>query len=134
MKTGKRQQHLTWSLLVVLVVYLLSLCTLNPQVHAALLSQVARTHHSAAGHCALPSSSSPAQSSDTIPACCAWVNLHKTATLSPIQLNISPLPLFFSLLPRTSPLSSALQTLPLVLVLYASHPPPLYLWHAALLI
>jgi hypothetical protein len=135
MKTRKRQRHLTWSLLVALVVYLLSLCTLNPRVHAVLLSQIAQAHHSATGHCTLPSSSSPGQKGgSTIPACCAWVNMHRAAPLSSIQLDLSPLTVLLFLSPKIPPLSNVTQPSSLIPVLHASHPPPLYLWHAALLI
>jgi hypothetical protein len=60
--------------------------------------------------------------------------MHKTATLSPIQLNLAPLTVLLFLSPKITPLSNVMQALPLVLALHPSHPPPLYLRHAALLI
>lgn len=149
MRTEKRHQHISWCMLLVLVVYFLSLCTLSPRVHAELLYQAAWAHHTSTGHCTLPSSAPkppgplsptqksstiPAQRSGTVPVCCALANLHRATTVSPIQIDIPPFSFLFSLRPKTAPLAGEMQLFHLVLALHSSHPPPLYLLHTALLI
>ena len=145
----KRHQHIGWCLLLVLIVHFLSLCTLSPQVHAELLSQAARAHHTSVEHCTRPSSvpafpnpfspvqkssTSPAQRSSTIPICCALVLMHKATTVSPLQIGIPYFSLSFLLLSPKVPLAGAIQTLHPSFALYSFHSPPLYLLHTALLV
>jgi hypothetical protein len=80
------------------------------------------------------SSTIPAQRSGTVPVCCALVNLHRATIISPIQIDISHLPLPLPLLPKATSLAGEMQLFHLVLALHSSHPPPLYLLHTALLI
>ena len=146
---GKRRRLLSGGLLLFLVIYFLSLCTLSPQVHAELLYQAAWAHHTSVGHCTLPSSApkppgpfsptqnsstTPAQRSSTIPVCCALMNLYKATTVSPIQIDIPPFPFLFPLPPKAPSLAGEMQLFRLVLALHPSRPPPLYLLHTALLI
>jgi hypothetical protein len=146
-KIGKQIRYLSKGLLLILVVHFLSLCTLSPQVHAALLYQSARALHSPTGHCALPSSghsgplsptptsnTTPAQESNAHPACCAVVFMHKATTISPIQVHI---PFFLSTLflsARAPSPSEEMPPLPLMPTRDSASPPPLYLLHAVLLI
>ena len=54
--TTKEKQHLcfTWSVVLFLVSYSLSLCTLSPLVHANAVHPAGQTQHSPAKHCARP--------------------------------------------------------------------------------
>src|SRR6266545_543599 len=139
---GKRQQHIDWCLLLVLIVHFLSLCTLSPQVHADLLSQAARAHHVSVGHCAHPSSapappnpfspaqknsSTPAQRSGTIPVCCALVLIHRATTVSPMQIGIPYFAMSLLLSPKVTLLDEAIQAFHPVFALHSFHSPPLYL-------
>jgi len=149
LRTGKRHQHLSWCLLLFLVVHFLSLCTLSPRVHAELLYQAAWAPHTSTGHCTLPSSApkppgplgptqnsstTPAQRSDTIPVCCALVLMHRATTVSPMQIGIPYLSLSLPLSPKVTPAVGAIQTLHLAFALHSFHSPPLYLLHTALLV
>lgn len=146
---GKRRRLFNGELLLFLVIYFLSLCTLSPRVHAELLYQAAWAHHTPAGHCTLPSSApkppgslgptqnsstTPAQRSGTVPVCCALALMHRATTVSPIQLDTPPFPFLFLLPPKVAPLPGEMQLFHLVLALHSFHPPPLYLLHTALLI
>jgi hypothetical protein len=52
-RATRRRRRLTWEVLSVFVLSFLHLCTLSPQVHAALMSQLSRAERvSATGHCA----------------------------------------------------------------------------------
>jgi hypothetical protein len=140
--TKKRYQCLHWSLLSVVAFYFLSLCTINPLLHADLVSQVKQTaHRTAVGHCSRPAAAQQATnplSADhegtTVPVCCELVRTHKTTSASSAQS--IPLPM---LTPALLPLDSSLvgwrvEGLFLLDTLHPALSSPLYLLHATLLI
>lgn len=93
-RATKRRKCLTWEVLSVFVLSFLHLCTLSPQVHAALMSQLPRADRvSATGHCASP----PAASQSTIPftghhqpttepVCCSLMGAQKGRVVSSVQV------------------------------------------------
>jgi hypothetical protein len=125
-----------------LAIYFLNLCTLNPYLHAATLRQVMQSQQSGAGHCARPFvtaqtlDSHPANHEPgTEPLCCELRGAQNKALLvAPLQIDASPLPLIEFLPPAVAVLTKGVQFLPLIQAEHSSHPPPLYLLHAALLI
>jgi hypothetical protein len=138
----KRQHCFSWGLLLVVIVYFLSLCTLSPLVHADLVSQVKQTaHRTAVGHCSRPVTAPQATnplSADhertTVPLCCELVKTHKTTSASSVQ-SISLPVLTLALLPLDSSLLGwRVEGLSLLDILHPSLSPPLYLLHATLLI
>ena len=141
-KARKRHQYVHWSVLSFVVFYFLSLCTINPLLHADLVSQVEQTaHRTAVGHCSRPAAAQQATnplSADhertTVPVCCELVRTHKTTSASSAQS--IPLPM---LTPALLPLDSSLvgwrvEGLFLLDTLHPALSPPLYLLHATLLI
>jgi hypothetical protein len=129
-------------MLLLLAIYFLSLCTLNPQVHAATLRHPVQTQRSSAGHCARPSPVPQAtvplpadHERTTEPLCCELRGAHnKALRTASVQTDTTPF-LFFTLLPPDNGvLTREVQPLHIIWALHFSRPPPLYLLHAVLLI
>jgi hypothetical protein len=141
-KRRQHQQYVSGSVLVFLASYLLSLCTLNPLVHAETLHHAVQTQQSATGHCARPSAvpqtSTPHATDhqgETEPLCCAMRGGNgKVILRSSLQIDVPPL-LFLTLAPfDTGRLAVYAQPLPILPALPSFRPPPLYLSYAALLL
>lgn len=141
-RKGTRQQCLSWGVLLFLASYSLSLCTLNPLVHADTLRRAAQTQHPSAGHCSQPATIPQAtvpRAADherpTAPLCCDLRGRHnKVLRTSSRQADTTPL-LLLTRLPRDiCLLTGEVQSLHLIQSLPSSRPPPLYLFHSVLLI
>lgn len=141
-KARRRYQYVHWSVLSCIVFYFLSLCTINPLLHAELISQVEQTdRHTAVGHCTPPAAAQQAKDAfaaehdrTTVPVCCELVRTHKTTKASSVQLVPPPLcgP---ALLPPDSRTGAWRKTgLYTINPLHSSLSPPLYLLHATFLI
>ena len=138
----KQRQYLRSGIALFLATYFLNLCTLNPHLHAAMIRQVSLSQQAQAGHCARPfvapqtPDSHPANHEQrTEPLCCELRGAqNKTLRVAPTQIDASPLPLIMLLPPAVAVLTGGVQLLPLIEAEHSSHPPPLYLLYAALLI
>ena len=138
----KQRQYLRPGIAMFLATYFLNLCTLNPHVHAATLRQVSLSQQAQAGHCARPfvapqaPESHPANHEQrTEPLCCELRGAQNKALLvAPLQIDASPLPLMVFIPPLGAMLTKGVPCLPVLQAVHSSHPPPLYLLHAALLI
>jgi hypothetical protein len=139
-KAGKRRRYLSWSLLLSLAVYFLSLCTLSPRVHADTLRRAAQARHPSAGHCSVPSAAprtaaplTASHEGTTGPLCCDLRGLHNRATSdSATQTALAPVSLCSLLLPDTVRRKG--RPVPIIQERHYAHPPPLYLVHGAFLI
>jgi hypothetical protein len=141
-RMGRRQRQLSWSLLPLLAVYFLSLCTLNPHVHATTLRQSVQTQHPATGHCARPSAipqtAAPLpvnHDRPTEPLCCELRGVSNKVT-SPFfsQADTSPLSILAVLLPGGETRAEEAQRVHCSQPLHSSRPPPLYLLHTTFLL
>lgn len=138
----KQRQYLRSGIALFLATYFLNLCTLNPHVHAATLRQVSQSQQAQDGHCARPfvapqaPESHPANHEQrTEPLCCELRGAqNKALRVAPLQIDASPLPLMVFLPPLGAMLTKGVQCLPVLQAAHSSHPPPLYLLYAALLI
>lgn len=142
MKQAKQQPRLSLGLLLLFTSYALSLCTLNPRVHADTLQQAAQVFHTTEGHCSRPSQTSQAATPlpsgsqrTTEPWCCELRGgANRTIPVSPVQIDIPPL-LLLTLVPLDADeLVKKVQLLPILQAPHSSHSPPLYLANATLLI
>lgn len=141
-RAGGRQRQLSGSLVLLLAVYFLSLCTQCTLVHAGLFShQAAQTHRTSAAHCSLPSvapeTACPLTSdheNSSEPVCCKLMGVGKAISPVPLQLDCSPLLTLTSLLPAVNTPAWGVHQLHGVRVGHFFHPPPLYLLHATFLI
>jgi hypothetical protein len=140
-KTGVRQRRISWGVLFSLVGYFLSLCTLNPLVHAATLHQSGSGQSAIPDHCKqLPSATLPSpptadHQTTPEPLCCEFrggQNKALSSSFAPIDF----LPLFVRFLFPCDAKSVVAEapSLHAIHALHASRPPPLYLLYAALLI
>jgi hypothetical protein len=140
--TGIRQRCLSWGVLLSFAVYMLSLCTLSPFVHADIVRQSRSGQQASTGHCTQPPGvaqrSSPLAADHEKtgePLCCELRGeLNKALPSSLTQADFLLLFMFF--LP---PFDSALVRVGMqsphgIRAPHSSHPPPLYLVHATLLI
>lgn len=142
-RATKRRRRLTWEVLSVFVLSFLHLCTLSPQVHAALMSQLPRADRvSATGHCASPPAASHSTTPftdhhqpTTEPVCCNLMGEQKGRVVSPVQAEFFPV---LWLVHRSFTAESfawrvshncVMQILPLT-----RHCPSLYLLHTLLVI
>lgn len=140
-KTGKQQQHLNLSMVLFLVSYSLSLCTLSPLIHADTVRRGGQTQHSSTEHCARPitvpqTATSPTTNRNRMPEplCCELRSeANKTIPVSSVQIDIPPL-FLLTLLPLADELSRKVQLLPILQAPHSSRPPPVYLLHATFLI
>ena len=138
----KQRQYLRSGIALFLATYFLNLCTLNPHLHAAMIRQVMQRQQSGVAHCTRPvvtpqaPNSHPANHEQrTEPLCCELRGAqNKALRVAPTQIDASLLPLVLHRPPAVAVLTGGGQFLPLVQADHASHPPPLYLLHAALLI
>jgi hypothetical protein len=97
-RATRRRRRLTWEVLSVFVLSFLHLCTLSPQVHAALMSQLSRAERvSATGHCASPPAASQSTTPftdhhqpTTEPVCCNLMGAQKGRVVSPVQAEFFP--------------------------------------------
>ena len=141
-KKEKQRQCLMSGVAVFLATYLLNLCTLNPHLHAAMIRQVRQSQQVWAGHCARPFVTPPTPDSHpanheqrTEPLCCELRGAQsKALRVAPPRSDASPLPLIMFLPPVAEVPTRGVSFLPLIQVEHSSHPLPLYLLHAALLI
>ena len=141
MKRTTDQQRLSWGVLLCVVTYFLSLCTLSPSVHADLLSHTAQGPRPTVGHCATPSpvpkAASPAaadQENTTVPLCCGLVGTNKSTRASSAQA--APL---LVLTPIILPIDVTRfiwgrEKIAAAVTLHPSLSPPLYILYIALLI
>ena len=139
-KAIRRFRFLSWGLLTFLLSYFLSLCVLSPQAHAALILQTAQNQQNTTRHCPAPASArdasgsrSPGQQDTRLPVCCAVVSLQKATKAASLLVDFFPVV-------ATSPLCKTLRVAwqepshnP-THSHYTPHSPPLYLFHAVLLI
>ena len=138
----KQQQCLSWGVVLFLASDFLSLCTLNPHVHAAILRQAAANQPLAAGHCARPSvvpqpvgPLTADHERPTEPLCCEMRGAHnKALRASSVQTDAAPFLLLTLLPPDIGTLTGEVQSLHIIQALRLSRPPPLYLVYTALLI
>src|SRR5207249_373776 len=114
----------------------LSLCTLSPPVHAALLSRAMQAHGTSGHHCARPSpaSESPAAPATShrgtaTPLCCALMKGQKAVGTSPVRSDTAPVVLL-DLPPNAGCLAREVYKSHASLTLHSSSPPRLYLVHA----
>jgi len=141
-KTRNRQQRLNWAVVLFLVSYSLSLCTLSPLVHAGTVHGAEQTRHSSAEHCARPftvpqttAPQTPGHESTPEPFCCELRGANnKMISASSTWTGASPLVFADLLPPHVHELIREEQVLDLIQALHSSRPPPLYLLHAAFLI
>jgi hypothetical protein len=141
-RKDKQRQYLRSGIALLLATYFLNLCTLNPHLHAAMLRQAKQSQQAKSGHCARPlvtpqtSDSHPTNHGQrTEPLCCEQRGTqNKTLLVAPLQIDTSLLPLGEILSPAAAVLARGVQFQPLVQAEHSSHPPPLYLIHAVLLI
>ena len=140
-KAIRRSAILSWGLLTFLTPYFLSLCVLNPQLHAELVHQAAQAYQTSARHCPLPAStpehagSFPSRQEGTSrQVCCSLVGTYKAIKVSALQPDLCPVLTVRLLLPETGSLLQEGHSQHLVSTVHSANPPPLYLLHAALLI
>lgn len=135
MKQAKQQPRLSLGLLLLFTSYALSLCTLNPRVHADTLQQAAQVLHTAEGHCSRPSRTAQGSQQTTEPWCCELRGgTNRTIPVSPVQIDIPPLRLLTLAPLDADELVKKIQLLPILQAPHSSHSPPLYLVNATLLI
>ena len=140
--TRKRQHSFSWGLLSFLGVYFLSLCAQCPLVSAdPFPRQVVQAHHTSAEHCSHPSAAQQTagplaadHERTTVPVCCNLMGANKATIASSIQTAPAPLQVMIPLPQDSGFLAKEVQPLHLLQALHSSHPPPLYLLHASLLI
>lgn len=141
-KRRRRQQYLSGLVLLFLASYFLSLCTLNPLVHAEILRHAVQTRPSATGHCSRPSAVlhvSLPHAADRHrqhePLCCEMRKINgKIIPASSVQIEIPPL-LFFILAPLDADrMTDNVRPLSISHALHSSRPPPLYLLYITLLL
>jgi hypothetical protein len=140
MAAKTRKQRLTWGVLLSFVTYFLSLCTLNPLVHAGTLHHTPQTKRLAAEHCSMPSAapqtatpSSAEPERKATPLCCDLRGLHNRATADP-SIQTDTAPLHVCSLRLSEIVNEKVQFVHIIQARYYSHSPPLYLFHATLLI
>lgn len=141
-KARRRHQYVHWSVLSCVAFYFLSLCTINPLLHAELVSQLEQTdHYTTVGHCTPPAAARQARDPlaaehdrTAVPVCCELVRTHKTTKASSVLL--VPPPLFGpALLPPDLGTGAWRKTGSHTIgTLHSSLSPPLYLLHATFLI
>jgi hypothetical protein len=138
----RRQYSLSWGVLLSFAVYMLSLCTLSPFVHADTLRRSIPGQHNTPGHCTqppgvpLPSAPfTPDHEKAPAPLCCELRGWHNKA-LSDSFADTDFLPLLVHLLLPFDAIQrvNAASSLHHIQALRFSRPPPLYLSHAALLL
>jgi len=139
-KAIQRSHFLSWGLLTFLLSYSLSLCVLSPQAHAALILQAAQNQHTTR-HCSAPASvrdardsRSPGQEDTRLPVCCAVVSLQKATKATSLLDDFFPAVVVISFLCETlRAVWDASSHYPAHSD-YSPYSPPLYLFHAVLLI
>ena len=141
-RTGRRQQCLSWGVLLFLIAYFLNLCTVSPRVHAASVGRSSSDQQASAEHCAqshrvaqppAPGAANHEQRED--PFCCALRSENnKTVPSFLIRADFLPVVEHLFLPSSTALVSGCVQSLYSLHALHSSHPPPLYLIHAVLLI
>jgi hypothetical protein len=135
-----RQRYLGWGVVCFLTVHTLSLCTLNPMVHAETLHHAVHGQQVTSGHCALPSNAVPTTASHSAPLpntpeplCCKLRGADNKTLFSAPQL-IAAFPYILTgLFPPKDKGSGYFLFLPQMQVRPCSQVPP-YLLHRTLLI
>jgi len=140
-KGVRRRRYVCWGVVCFLTVHTLSLCTLNPAVHAETLHHAAQGRQVTTGHCAPPSTAAHTTASHSTPLpntpeplCCKLRGTdNKTLFSSPHLMTAFPYVLT-GLVPTEDRGSGHFPFLPQMQVRRCSHAPPPYLLHCALLI
>ena len=139
-KVMRRSHFLSWGLLTFLLFYFSSLCVLSPQAHAALILQAARNQQNTTRHCPAPASArdasdsrSPGQEDTRLPVCCAVVSLQKATKAASLLVDFFPV-LSASFLCKICRVAWEVSSHDPTHSDYTPHSPPLYLFHAVLLI
>lgn len=141
MKQGQQQRD-SVKVLFCFALYVVNLCTLNPQVHAEVLHRAMQVPKSHTGHCsraALPEQGpapfAPDSKQAPMPLCCELRDgTNRVIPVSPVQTHI-PFLLHF-LLPLTDAdiFINNKQVAPIFQASHASRPPPVSLFTVVLLI
>lgn len=139
-KAGTQRQYVSCGVLAFVVVYFLSLCTLNPLVHADLIRARQKIPHESGGHCSRPAAQqaphplSVDHEGTNIPVCCELIRTHKITRVSSGEM--IPLPLLAPALlpPDSGTVVGRMEGIHTTSPLHSSLSPPLYLLHATLLI
>ena len=138
----QRQRSRSVKVLLCFASYLLNLCTLSPQVHAETLRHAGRARQASPGHCSrvalaeqVPAPFAPDRQGTTEPLCCELRGgANKIILVSSVQIDIPPFFLLTLLPLDADELVRKVQLLPILQAPHSSHPPPLYLTNAVLLI
>ena len=139
-RTG-RQQFIEWGITPFFVLYTLSLCTINPRIHADTLRGSSPSQHASPDHCKRPPSAtfpSPLTADHGTtpePLCCEFRGGQNKALSSAFaHTDFLPLLVRFLLPFEATSVVAGAPSLHEIYALHSSRPPPLYLVHAAFLI